>query len=185
MMFELFWYNKYVMTKNHYIEEAPLFRFLFSNKKIASVWLVVRIYVGWQWLVAGWEKVTSPVWVGKNAGPALKGFVQGALAKTPGAHPDVSGWYAWFLQHAVSPHVHAWSHIIAYGELLVGVALMLGVLTGIAAFFGLFMNLNYLLAGTVSINPILFALTIGIILAWYPGIRGLCLKNPQYNFLPR
>ena len=52
------------------------------------------------------------------------------------------------------------------GEVLVGVALVIGALTGIAAFFGLFMNLNYLLAGTVSTNPVLFVLAIGIILAW-------------------
>ncbi len=149
-----------------HIEEAPLSRFLFSNTKTSLVWLVIRLYVGYQWLVAGWEKIHSPVWVGNQAGPALQGFIQGALAKTPGAHSDVAGWYAWFLQHAVLPHVNVWSHCIAYGELLVGIALILGLLTGIAAFFGLFMNLNYLLAGTVSINPILFVLTIGIMMAW-------------------
>ncbi|MEX1027935.1 MAG: DoxX family protein, partial [Candidatus Paceibacterota bacterium] len=36
----------------------------------------------------------------------------------------------------------------------------------IAAFFGLFMNLNFMLAGTVSSNPILFTLAIGLVLAW-------------------
>jgi thiosulfate dehydrogenase [quinone] large subunit len=152
--------------QTHYIEEAPLARFLFSNRSIAWLWLIVRVYVGWEWLVAGWEKVNDPVWVGPQAGAALGGFLQGALAKTTGAHPDVQGWYAWFLQHAVLPHAAAWSHIVACGELLVGVALILGALTGIAAFFGLFMNLNYLLAGTVSVNPVLFALSIALILAW-------------------
>src|SRR4029079_2716368 len=102
------------------------------------------------------------------------GFVQGALNKTGGAHPDVSGWYASFLQNVVFTHANTWSHGVAYGELLVGIALILGVLTGIAAFFGLFMNLNYLLAGTVSTNPILFVLAIGIILAWrVAGFIGL------------
>jgi thiosulfate dehydrogenase [quinone] large subunit len=49
---------------------------------------------------------------------------------------------------------------------IIGVALIIGAFTGIAAFVGLFMNLNYLLAGTVSINPILFVFSIGLILAW-------------------
>jgi len=133
---------------------------------MAWFWLLVRIYVGWQWLEAGWEKVTNPVWVGPDAGGALSGFIKGALAKTGGAHPDVSGWYASFLQNAVLPHANVWSHAVAYGEVVVGAALILGVLTGIAAFAGLFMNLNYLLAGTVSINPILFTLAIGLVLAW-------------------
>ncbi|MDD5318677.1 MAG: TQO small subunit DoxD [Candidatus Pacebacteria bacterium] len=151
----------------HYtVEEAPLAKFLFSNTKMSWFWLVVRIYVGWQWLEAGWSKVISPAWAGPNAGGALSGFINGALGKATGAHPDVQGWYAWFLQSLVLPHVNLWSHFVAYGELLVGVGLILGLLTGIAAFFGLFMNLNYLLAGTVSINPVLFTLSIGIILAW-------------------
>ncbi len=106
------------------------------------------------------------MWTGKDAGAALSGFIQGALSKTAGAHPDVSSWYASFLQNVVLPHANGWSHFVAYGELIVGIALILGFLTGIAAFFGLFMNLNYLLAGTVSTNPILFVLSIGLILAW-------------------
>jgi thiosulfate dehydrogenase (quinone) large subunit len=55
---------------------------------------------------------------------------------------------------------------VAYGELLVGIALIMGIFTGIAACCGLFMNLNFRLAGTVSTNPILFTLSIGLILAW-------------------
>ena len=152
--------------KQYIIDEAPWAKFLFNNPRASVFWLVLRIYVGWQWLLAGWEKVHSSVWVGGDAGGALSGFVNGALSKTAGAHPDVAGWYGSFLQNVVLPHVNVWSHAIAYGELLVGVALIIGAFTGIAAFFGLFMNLNYLLAGTVSVNPILFTLSIGIILAW-------------------
>ncbi len=148
------------------IDEAPVARFLFSNTKMSWFWLIVRIYVGWQWLQAGFEKVTSPAWVGQNAGTGMAGFIKGALTKTAGAHPDVSGWYASFLQNVVVPHISTWSYTIAFGELFVGIALIIGALTGIAAFFGLFMNLNYLFAGTVSINPVLFTLSIGLVLAW-------------------
>ena len=154
------------MSHEMIIEESPVSKFLFSNTKMAWFWLVVRIYVGWQWFEAGWSKVHNAAWVGPNAGGAVSGFAQGALQKMSGAHPDVSTWYGWFLQHAVIPHANIWSHLVAWGELLVGIALIIGILTGIAAFFGLFMNLNYLLAGTVSINPVLFALSIGLILAW-------------------
>lgn len=154
------------MSKYITIEESPISRFLFSNTAFAWFWLVARIYVGWEWFSAGWAKALNPVWTGPQAGGALTGFIQGALSKTSGAHPDVQGWYASFLQNTVLPHVNGWSHAVAYGEVLVGVALLLGILTGIAAFFGLFMNLNYLLAGTVSTNPILFTCAIGIMLAW-------------------
>jgi thiosulfate dehydrogenase [quinone] large subunit len=48
------------------------------------------------------------------------------------------------------------------------------VLTGIAAFFGATMNMSYLLAGSTSTNPVMFAFAIGLILAWkMAGYHGL------------
>jgi thiosulfate dehydrogenase [quinone] large subunit len=152
--------------KHYTIEENPISHLLFNNTKVAWLWLIVRLYVGYEWLMAGWAKVASPSWTGDQAGSALSGFLQGALAKTTGDHPDVQGWYAWFLKDVVLAHASLWSHIVAWGELAVGIGLIIGLFTGIAAFFGLFMNLNYLLAGTVSVNPVLFTLSIGLILAW-------------------
>ncbi len=148
------------------IADSPLAKFIFADTRMAWFWLVVRLYVGWQWVSAGWDKITSSAWFGSHAGSALAGFLQGSLAKASGAHPDVSGWYASFLHYVVLAHPVVWSNVIAIGEFSVGVALILGLFTGIAAFFGLFMNLNYLLAGTVSTNPILFTLGIGLVLAW-------------------
>ncbi len=138
---------------------------LLENPKFAWLWLIVRLYVGWEWLYAGYEKIINPVWVGEKAGVAIGGFITGALAKTSGAHPDVSTWYAWFLSHVVAPNAAAWSYAVSFGELLVGLGLILGVLTCVAAFFGFFMNLNYLFAGTVSTNPQLLVLALLIMLA--------------------
>lgn len=152
--------------KHYIIGESPISHLLFNNTKVAWFWFVVRLYVGYEWFMAGWGKVTNEAWVGGDAGKALVGFVSGALSKTTGAHPDVQSWYATFLQNAVLSHPAVWSHIIAFGEVAVGVGLIIGAFTGIAAFFGLFMNLNFLLSGTVSINPVLFTLSIGLILAW-------------------
>ena len=154
------------MARQIIIRESPISVFLFSDTRAAWLWFIARIYVSWEWLMAGWAKVQNAAWTGPNAGGALTGFIQGALHKTGGAHPDVQGWYAGFLQNIVLSHASLWSHIVAYGELIVGIALLFGAFTGVAAFFGLFMNLNYLLAGTVSVNPILFTISIGLILAW-------------------
>ncbi len=140
-------------------------QFLFADRRMAWLWLVVRLYVGWVWLMAGWEKIGDPVWTGGQSGVALTGFVKGALAKTVGEHPDVSGWYASFLQNFVANHAAFWSYLVAYGELIVGIALILGLFTTLAAFFGGFMNLNYLLAGTVSINPQLLVLALLLLAA--------------------
>lgn len=56
----------------------------------------------------------------------------------------------------------------------VGLGLLFGALTGIAAFFGVLMNMSFLLAGSASTNPLLFTLGIGLILAWkVAGYYGL------------
>jgi thiosulfate dehydrogenase [quinone] large subunit len=148
------------------IEDSPFTRSLFGDVRWAWIWLIIRLYVGWQWLEAGWGKLNNPAWTGSKAGTALTGFIQGALAKTGGAHPDVQAWYASFLQAFVLPNAAFWSYLVSWGEFLVGVALILGLFTGIAAFFGAFMNMNYLMAGAVSTNPILFLGALFLVLAW-------------------
>jgi thiosulfate dehydrogenase [quinone] large subunit len=146
--------------------EPKLSRFLFGDSRMGWIWLLIRLYVGYEWIMAGWAKFTNPAWTGAQAGTALTGFLQGALQKVGGAHPDVSGWYGWFLANIAVPHAAILSHLVVYGELLVGAGLILGAFTGIAAFFGAFMNLNYLFAGTVSINPFLLTIQLLLILAW-------------------
>jgi thiosulfate dehydrogenase [quinone] large subunit len=149
-----------------HIEEPPVARSLFGGVRWAWIWLILRLYVGYEWVSAGYGKLTNPAWTGDKAGAALTGFIQNALTLTGGQHPAVQGWYAAFLQNVVLPNATIWGYLVAWGETLVGVALILGLFTGIAAFFGSFMNVNYLLAGAVSTNPILFAIATWLVLAW-------------------
>lgn len=148
------------------LEDPPVAQSLLGDVRWAWIWLILRLYVGWAWLQAGWGKLNNPAWTGDKAGAALTGFVNGALTKTAGEHPDVQGWYAWFLENAVLPNAAFWGYLVAWGETLVGIALILGILTGIAAFFGSFMNVNFLLTGAVSTNPILFVIATWLVLAW-------------------
>ena len=171
------------------IPQSPFARLLFYNTRFAWIWLIVRLLIGYQWLTAGWSKLTGysisfdtfghashgGSWIfGKQSGIALTLFVKGALAKTGGTIPIVQGWYATFLQHIVLSHAAYFSYIITFGELLVGLGLIVGAFTGIAASFGVFMNLNYLLAGSISINPPLAIGALFLILAWrISGFYGL------------
>lgn len=163
------------------IPEPPIAKFVFADTRMAWFWLIVRLYVGYEWLTAGLEKLTGrsfsigsfgqtvkggPWVLSGHNGAAIKGFVAGALTQASGAHPSVQGWYAWFLQQIVLPNAAGFAYAITFGEVLVGLGLVFGVLTGFAAFFGLFMNLNYLLAGTVSINPVIGTLALFLVLAW-------------------
>ena len=154
------------MKTEQRIEDPPFARALFGDTRWAWIWRIVRVYVGWQWLSEGLAKAQNPAWFGPEAGAFLTKWVAGALTKTQGAHPDVQGWYGAFLASVVLPHAAFWSYAVTLGEMCVGLGLILGVFTGIAAFFGTVMNGSYLLAGTVSINPILFALGTLLVLAW-------------------
>ncbi len=139
---------------------------MFSSTLMAPVWLLLRLYLGWTWLSSGLEKLGDAKWVGAQAGKAVTDFLQGALKKTGGEMPDVPGWYARLISDVALPHAGLFSYLVTFGELAVGVALILGLLTGVAAFFGLLMNFAYLFAGTLSSNPLLVFLGILIILAW-------------------
>lgn len=66
----------------HTVREPEISRLLFADTRLAPLWALLRIYVGYEWLMAGWGKVTSPAWVGADGGAAVSGFLKGALAKT-------------------------------------------------------------------------------------------------------
>jgi thiosulfate dehydrogenase [quinone] large subunit len=152
------------VSTNERFPEPPISRFFLGSDGSSILWFVVRMYVGAEWFLAGWEKVISPAW--GVSGIGISGFVKGALAKTAGANPAVQGWYAWFLHNMVLPSAGFFSILITLGELAVGLGLLFGVLTGIAAGFGVLMNMNYLLAGTVSTNPILGMFGLFLVISW-------------------
>ncbi|MDD9149696.1 MULTISPECIES: DoxX family protein [unclassified Sporolactobacillus] len=121
------------------------------NSKTASfILLVLRVWLGWQWMVDGFKKLTGPEPFDAS------GFMKGAIAH-PVAGPAgnvLYGPYNAFLQHIALPGSGFFSFLVKWGEFLVGLGLILGTLTTAAAFFALLMNFMYLFAGTVSTNPL-------------------------------
>jgi thiosulfate dehydrogenase [quinone] large subunit len=156
--------------------EGPAFaRFLFNSTQAGLFWLAIRVFVGFEWLEAGWEKLSGNGWI-NDGGSSLLGFWKSAVAIPQTGRPPVTfEWYRTFLQTLIDNHAETWfAWMIAFGETAVGVGILLGALTGIAAFFGATMNMSYMLAGSASTNPILFAFNIGLILAWrVAGYYGL------------
>ncbi|MBE3589408.1 MAG: DoxX family membrane protein [Firmicutes bacterium] len=142
----------------------------------------LRVWLGVQWFHAGIGKVGNPAWTGDHAGAAVTGFLKGALAKTAGEHPDVQPFYASFIQHFALPHAKLMSFLVAYGEVLVGIGLVLGALTTFALIAGALMNLNYMLAGTVSVNPMWF--TVAVILLFI-GTTGRFGVDGLWRYLRR
>jgi thiosulfate dehydrogenase (quinone) large subunit len=156
--------------------DGPAFaRYLFSNTRAGLFWLPIRIFLGFEWLEAGWHKLTGPGWI--DGGSALLGYWQNAvkIPEAPARPPISFEWYRSFLQFLIDNDAQTWfGWLITFGEIAVGVGLLLGALTGIAAFFGALMNMSFLLAGSASVNPIMFTFAVGLMLAWkVAGYYGL------------
>ena len=154
------------MRRGLLIQDPPIAQFLFQNSKASIIWLIVRLYIGYEWLEAGWHKFTDPAWM--ETGQGILGFWTRALGNAPNGKPIiVYDWYRTFIQFLVDSGSHPWfAKAIVFGEIAVGLGLILGALVGVAAFFGALMNMSFLMAGTVSTNPILFFAAILLILAW-------------------
>ena len=166
------------------ITESPIARFFFADTRTAWFWLLVRLSVGAGWLAAGVSKVTGYAfgvrpngpawWFMADHGAALKTFANMAIAHG-GAQPvpgftdwfvGAPGWYASFLQSIVLPHAAVFSYVVPFGEILVGLGLIFGCFTGIAAFFGLLLNINFMLSGVMDPNLVTGVETLFLILAW-------------------
>src|SRR6188472_3258119 len=156
--------------------EGPAFtRFLFSNTQAGLFWLPIRLFLGFSWIEAGWHKATGGGWL--DGGSALAGYWANAvkLPDAPARPPISFEWYRDFLNFLISGHHETWfAWLITFGEIAVGLGLLFGALTGLAAFFGALMNMSFLLAGSASTNPVLFTMAIGLMLAWrVAGYYGL------------
>ncbi|MCB0089409.1 MAG: DoxX family protein [Caldilineaceae bacterium] len=147
------------------IPDPPIARLFFSSTRLAWFWLIVRVYLGWQWFSSGWGKLSGGTW---GSGDGLRGFWTNATTIPESGRPTIA--YDWYRDFIVFMLDHGWytwfADVVMWGEILIGLALILGAFVGLAAFFGGFMNWNFIMAGAASTNGLLFALAIALMLAW-------------------
>lgn len=190
------------MTQRVVVQEPPLAQRIFGTTMLAWLWLILRFWLGWEWLHAGWRKVfggniTWKVWewggeesflfgdgnigwirAGEitaadgtvrvvGVGDSVAGFATGGIAASEGPHPDVA--YSWyvstleFIRDTAHPVV---GPVVAIGEVVIGIALILGAFVGIAAFLGVVLNFSFVFAGSAGVNPAMIIIGLVIILAW-------------------
>lgn len=114
--------------------------------------LLVEIFIGIGWLRAAVEKIVDPLWWD---GSELTGFLDShAVLTLP--------WYQGFVDNVVAPNLLPISIIVVFAQLFVGIALISDWKLPAALATGLFLNLNFVAAG--SVEPSIFYLVCQIAL---------------------
>jgi len=107
----------------------------------SAAWLaLLRIFLGYKWLMSGIDKVNSG-WL--SAGDKLV-----AGASTAPIGPNTPDWYAQFVESIVYPNALFFQVMITLGEIALGICFILGLFTVLAALGSIFMNLNFIISGS-------------------------------------
>ena len=109
------------------LQDPRIVRAFLTDIRLAGLWLVLRLYLGWVWLDDGWRRLDDPMW---SAG----------VTELP--------------------------HLVALGETLVGIALILGTFTGVAAVLGGLLSTDATVTNVSVMTPALFTVVVGLMLAW-------------------
>ena len=156
------------------------------------LWLVARLWLGYEWFNAGIEKVFgegSVVWVGPKAGAAVAGFLKGAIAKSALAegfdpiktpHPAVNEWYATLARDVFLPNAALFSYLVAFGEVAIGAALILGLFTRFSSVMSVLLCLALMMAGATSTLPQMLTLSVAL-----ATVGGLAIGYYGVDFFAR
>lgn len=121
-------------------------------KKLYQIlFLTIRIVSGIYILRQGYEKLTG-------------GFSLGGLTKVIEQNEDSPNWYKHFFKIIIEPYTSFWEWIIPIGEIMIGLALIIGFLEYSAALFGIFIMINNILADMIFTYPVQLAAFIFIAL---------------------
>lgn len=125
-----------------------------------SPWLVIlRIYVGFFWLIHGLPKFLAPdQFMPPNGFMAM--LVQRSAGQTTGPYHD-------FLVNTVIPNMGLFAQLDRFGEVLAGISLLLGLITPLGAIVGCFLALNYMgahgeftkISGYTTLDAVAFVLS--------------------------
>ena len=168
-----FWLKRYytpgvdAISRDEVPAQEPTFaRFLSRSTLAAPMWLGIRLFLAYDWANAGWHKLQDPKWF-VTGESLMKSWTNSVTPGASGAAPASYEFYRNFLQMLLDHQAYTWfSKVIIFGELAVGLGLLFGALTGLAAAGGILMNTSFMFAGSLSSNPLLLLLEILIVWAW-------------------
>src|SRR5436189_245028 len=107
---------------------------------------LLRVVVGAWFVKAVWTKLTIATGVipYPTVSPRFIAFQPKRVAEFAAGNPI--GWYKDFLETTVLPHAALFATLQTIGEVAVGLGLLFGIMTRLAALVGLFLTINFSLA---------------------------------------
>ena len=102
-----------------------------TKSLVAWPLVILRVATGIMFIIAGWGKVMR----GAGFADAMQGF----LAR----QDNMFDFYRGFVENVVLPNKVMFGYLVAYGEVLAGIALVAGLFTRWAAVALLFMTVNF------------------------------------------
>jgi thiosulfate dehydrogenase (quinone) large subunit len=151
-----------------------------KQSKIAAVgWTAMRVWLGAMWIQAGSAKLwgaENPAFLHNN-GAGVAGFAAHGV-------PAYS-WWGSFLHNFVVPNSGWIAVLVAVAEFTIGVALVAGLFTRVAAVGSLALLFTYVMSGTASVCAFYALFAIVILTMWrtssWLGIDGLVASYRRHH----
>jgi thiosulfate dehydrogenase [quinone] large subunit len=129
------------------------------TKMMMPAWvaLPLRLFLGVTFVYAGIQKLTDPQYFR----PSAPGYIGRQIAGM--AHDTPLGG---LLTHLVVPHATFFGGLIAWGELAIGLGVLIGLLVRPAAFFGTLLSLIFFLSASWRVSPYFYGSDIVFLFGW-------------------
>jgi uncharacterized membrane protein YphA (DoxX/SURF4 family) len=134
----------------------------------SNLLLPLRAFLGATFLYAGFQHLTDASYFD----PTKPGFI-GHLITQYAVGSPIRG----FLLGIAEPNAIAFGYLVATGEILIGLAVITGLLFRVACVAGLALNLTFFLSATWNVFPFYFGSDIVFAVGWLT----LLLTGPQTN----
>ena len=147
----------------------------------ANLLLPLRGFMGATFLYAGIQHLTDSSYFD----PSKPGYIGHLISQYAVGSPIHD-----FLIGFVAPNAVTFGYMVAFGESLIGAAILIGLLFRVAALAGLFLNLTFFLSATWNAFPFYFGSDIVFVICWLTFLltgpqQGLSIDSKIARRFPR
>ncbi|MBE0068164.1 FAD-dependent oxidoreductase [Thermoanaerobacterium thermosaccharolyticum] len=113
-------------------------------------WLsLMRVFLGLMWIISGIQHIQEG-WLSS---------VKLSAGASAAPMQNVPAWYGWFMEKFIFPHAIFFQSVITLSEIGIGLLLVAGLFTFIAALGTIFLHINFYLSGMATFNNWWYVIT--------------------------